>query len=66
MAPTDRIRLPFHWVFVPEEDPETRGIHWRWKAYSHAGHIALQSAGRFETLTECMEDAKENGYGRSP
>jgi hypothetical protein len=64
MAPTDRIQLPFHWVFVPEEDPGTRAICWSWKAYSHAGSLAMRSAGSFETLTECMEDAKESGYGR--
>jgi hypothetical protein len=63
MAPTDRIQLPFRWVFAPMEEPVTRAVRWTWRAYTQAGRIAQQSAGTFETLTECMEDAKENGYG---
>lgn len=65
MAPTDRIQLPFHWVFTPEEDPATRAVRWTWKARTQGGTLAMQSVGSFETLTECMEDAKQNGYGRS-
>jgi hypothetical protein len=62
MAPTDRIQLPFRWEFVPVEDPRDRSVRWRWKAYTQAGTIALQSDVSFETLTECMDDARENGY----
>ena len=64
MAPTDRIQLPFRWEFAPEENPADRSVRWRWKAYSQTGRLALQSASAFETLSQCMEDARENGYGQ--
>jgi hypothetical protein len=63
MAPTDRIQLPFRWEFVPEEDPSDRSVRWRWRAYTQTGRLAMMSAASHETLTQCVEDAKENGYG---
>lgn len=64
MAQTDRILLPFRWEFVPVEDPADRSVRWAWKAYTQAGAIALQSGASFDSLTECMDDAKEKGYGQ--
>jgi hypothetical protein len=64
MAPTDKIRLPFRWQFVPVEDPRDRSIRWTWRAYTQAGTLAMQSESSFETLSECMADAKALGYGQ--
>ena len=66
MAPTDRIQLPFRWRFVPITDPRDRSIRWLWRAYSQTGNGALESTENFETLTECMEDARANGFGDPP
>jgi hypothetical protein len=63
MAPTDRIRLPFRWRFVPISDPRDKSIHWLWHAYTQTGDLALESDGTFESLTECMNDAKAHGFG---
>lgn len=63
MAPTERIHLPFRWQFVPLAEGSDRTIRWRWRAYTHGGSLAMESAGSFETLTECMDDAKSKGYG---
>ena len=62
MAPTDRIRLPFRWQFVPVRDERDGSIRWMWRAYTQAGKLALHSDRSFETLTECLNDAKQNGY----
>ena len=64
MAPTDRFQLPLRWQFVPLEDPADRTIRWKWHAYTQGGRLALESNAIFETLTECMEDAKTAGYGQ--
>ena len=64
MAPTDRIQLPFRWQFVPTKDPRDGSVVWTWRAYTQSGNLALQSTATFETLTECIEDAKKQGYGR--
>jgi hypothetical protein len=63
MATTDPIQLPFRWEFVPVEDPGDRSVRWAWKAYANTGAIAMQSGASFDSLTECMDDAKEKGYG---
>ena len=62
MAPTDKIRLPLRWQFVPTQDPRDGAIHWQWRAYTQTGEIALQSEERFENLSDCMADAREHGY----
>jgi hypothetical protein len=64
MAPTDRIRLPLRWEFVPVQRPKDGLVCWKWRAYTQGGQLTLQSAGEFDTLTECMSDAGEHGYGR--
>ena len=62
MAPIDRIRLPFRWQFVPVRNDRDGAIEWAWRAYTHSGELALQSECTFETLTECLHDAKRHGY----
>lgn len=63
MAPTDRIHLPFRWQFMPGHDPRDGSVRWEWRAYTQAGRLAMQSAESFETLTDCIADAREHGYG---
>jgi hypothetical protein len=64
MAPTERIRLPFRWQFLPVESKADGAVRWTWKAYTQTGDVALESDGSFETLTECMDDARLRGYGQ--
>jgi hypothetical protein len=63
LAPTDRIQLPLRWQFVPEKNPRDGAVRWGWRAYTQAGKLAMQSGDSFETLTECMDNAKASGYG---
>lgn len=63
MAPTDKLRLPFRWQFVPQKSPRDGAVRWSWHAYTQSGRPAMQSAEDFETLTECMQDARAHGYG---
>ena len=63
MAPADKIRLPFRWQFVPIENPQDGSIGWTWHAYTHTGDIAMESEKPFDTLTECVANAKTLGYG---
>ena len=63
MAPTDRIHLPFRWQFVPVNHAQDGSVRWEWRAYTQAGRLAMQSVEKFETLTDCIADAREHGYG---
>jgi len=63
MTSSDKIQLPLRWQFLPEQEHPDRSVRWRWKAYTQAGALAMQSERSFETLTECMEDARARGYG---
>jgi hypothetical protein len=65
MAPAERIRLPFRWQFFPTKDEGTGAILWGWRAYAQNGSLAMQSEGSFETLTECVQDARDKGYDNS-
>jgi len=38
-------------------------VRWRWRAYTQTGQVAMESDETYETLTECMDDAKQRGYG---
>jgi len=38
-------------------------VLWKWRAYTQTGSMAMQSEEAFETLTECMSDARDHGYG---
>ena len=62
MAPTDKIRLPLRWQFIPTQDPRDGAILWSWRAYTHAGELALESDKKFDNLSDCMADARERGY----
>ncbi len=62
MAPTDRIKLPLRWQFIPEAARDGT-IRWRWRAYTQTGDLAMQSETSFESLTDCMNAAREQGYG---
>ena len=63
MAPKERVHLPFRWQFLPAENRSDRSIHWAWRAYSQDGTIAMKSEGAFDSLTDCMADARKHGYG---
>src|SRR5687767_3731292 len=64
MAPADRIRLPFRWQFVPSQNTPDGSVHWSWRAYTHTGTLAMESEGWFDSLTECMDNARAAGYGK--
>jgi hypothetical protein len=63
VAPTDRFKLPLRWQFAPVEHPADRSVRWKWRAFTQAGRLAMESDQAFETLTQCMDDAKAAGYG---
>jgi hypothetical protein len=63
MASSDKIHLPLRWQFQPEQQPRDGSVRWRWKAYTQAGAVAMESDASFDTLTECMDDARQRGYG---
>jgi hypothetical protein len=63
LAPTDKLHLPFRWQFVPLKNPRDGAVRWNWRADTQTGRTAMQSAGDFDTLTECMDDARAHGYG---
>jgi hypothetical protein len=62
MAPKEPIRLPLRWQFIPVTDPRDGAIRWEWRASTQAGKLALRSEASFETLTECIADAKKQGF----
>jgi hypothetical protein len=63
MSPTDPVQLPLRWEFLPVQQPGTGAVHWQWRAYTQTGKLAMECEQPFETLTECMSDAKARGYG---
>jgi hypothetical protein len=62
MAPKEPIHLPLRWEFTPVQHARTGIVTWKWVAYSHSGKAEMQSKETFDTLTECMNDAKQHGY----
>jgi hypothetical protein len=66
MSPTEKIPLPFRWQFVPGKETSTGEVVWAWRVFSQAGDLVMQSERSFNTLTDCMTDAKRNGYERNP
>ena len=48
---------------MPTTDERDRSVRWAWRAYTQTGKLAMQSSESFETLTECMDDARGHGYG---
>ena len=63
MVPSDHIQFPFRWLFVPVRDPRDGSVRWKWSAQTQTGEPAMESSGDFESLTECMADARLAGYG---
>jgi hypothetical protein len=61
VAPHDQTGFSLRWQFVPAYGKD-RSVRWRWVAYTQSGHAFSASEADFETLTECMEDAKRHGY----
>ena len=64
MAPTDKINLPLRWSFSPSQNAKDGSIRWSWRAYTQPGELAMESEESFDTLTDCMNDAKARGYGQ--
>ncbi|MCD6042840.1 MAG: hypothetical protein K0R40_2443 [Burkholderiales bacterium] len=64
MVPKDPLQMPFRWEFIPVENPSDKSVRWTWRAYAQTGVVALESDKSFETLTDCMQDAKGAGYGK--
>jgi hypothetical protein len=62
MAPQDEFRLPLRWQFIPAEEGRHQAIRWRWRPYSTTGAMAMESQDSFDSLTECMHDARRHGY----
>ena len=48
---------------MPVTNPRDKSIRWLWRAYTQTGDLALESEASFESLTECMGDAKARGFG---
>ena len=63
MAPAEPVRLPLRWAFIPIENPADRSIDWSWRAYDQAGKLMMSSSDSFDSLTDCMADARAHGYG---
>ena len=62
MVPHERSGLSLRWEFVPEEAGRDRAVHWRWRAFTQGGRFHAASGSSFETLNECIEDARRHGY----
>jgi PAS domain-containing protein len=60
LAPRDP-HHPLRWQFIPVQEPSDRSVRWRWREYTQTGNTALESPRSFESLTECMEDARQHG-----
>ena len=63
MTPRDPLNLPLRWVFKPQESAADRAVHWTWEAWSQAGKLVQSSQRSFDTLSDCIADAREHGYG---
>jgi hypothetical protein len=61
MSPEKNLRLPLRWEFSSDVGPLS-GIVWRWRAYDSAGRLTVESPQPFETLSDCIDDAKQHGY----
>ena len=62
MVPHERSGVSLRWEFVPEAVGKVGAVHWRWRAFTQGGHLHAASVSSFETLSECIEDAKRHGY----
>lgn len=48
------------WKFLAAEQRST--IWWRWQLWTEAGEFVATSQRQFDSLSECEQDAAENGY----
>ena len=63
MPPDRNLRLGQTWTFRLVNAPVQIGTWWfAWEVHDSSGNTVLKSNGSFETLSECVEDAKQNGY----
>ena len=62
MAPRDVHGFSLHWQFVPAVEGTDRAVRWRWYARTQTDKVFTKSETSFDTLTECVEDAKQHGY----
>jgi hypothetical protein len=62
MAPKEPIRLPLRWEFRPLQDRKNGLVTWTWNAYGQSGELRISSGRSFETFSECVDDAKRQGY----
>ena len=63
MTSPENFNLPLRWEFAPEKAPADGAVCWRWRAYTQTEQVAMESERPFDTLTQCMDDAKQRGYG---
>jgi hypothetical protein len=61
MVSNDRIHLLLRWEFVPVQDKQDRTVRWTWRAHEQSGKLAMQSEKLFDSLIECVDDAKRHG-----
>jgi hypothetical protein len=61
MPPDKNLRLGLFWTFRLVNGPAD-SWWFRWEAFDSSGSKAVESARAFETLSECIADAKESGY----
>lgn len=62
MVPSERLHLPLRWEFAPVQIARDRSVQWTWRAYSQSGILKMESERVFDTLTDCIEDARTRGY----
>jgi hypothetical protein len=55
------LRQAVRWEFTVV-DGLAGQYRWRWMAYDSAGTEIFRSETDFDTLTACVEDAKDRGY----
>jgi hypothetical protein len=62
MVPHEGSGMSLRWEFAPEVAGAERAVRWRWRAHTQSARLFAESRQSFDTLTECVEDAKQHGY----
>jgi hypothetical protein len=63
VCPEQNLPAGIIWSFRLVDAPVGGGAWWfRWEVHDSMGKVVQDSGRPFETLTECMEDAKQKGY----
>jgi hypothetical protein len=55
------MEISLRWRFSPEQSPGA-SVRWRWKAFDDGDRDVRESHRSFETLSDCISDARDNGY----